>query len=177
MAGSILIDTKKEAIKNTFDGKIFQKIRGTWVKFEHTMFRSIEAPEEAEEGDVWLSNEDNNLYLYDGINWNVTNRTLYFTEVPLTSDDGNNNDYNVLSGIIQVAPIVKFGSAEETPDTAIPYAYINKTDRRLHVVCEMGDYIVNYANEEPARVNSLANALINDTTIYPELSLRKTINH
>ena len=57
-----------------------------------------------------------------------------------------------------------------------PYTYTNKTDKRLHVVNELGDYKVNFDNELPARTNSLANALIIDTNLYPNLPLRKSIN-
>jgi len=175
MAGSIKIDTKEERLENTYDGKIFQKIEGIWKKFQYTMFRGVEEPTEATIGDIWLNDNDNILYNYTENGWENIGRNLFFTEEPIIDDTGNNLDYNVLSGIIQVGPIVKFGDATQD-NLEKPYTYTNKTDKRLHVVNELGDYKVNFDNELPARTNSLANALIIDTNLYPNLPLRKSIN-
>lgn len=176
MAGSILIDNKEEVLENLFDGKIFQKTARGWEKFEHTMFRSEAEPQEAETGDIWLNDTNNILYIYHG-QWKETDRFLYFTEEMMSADDGNIGDYNVLSGIIQVGPIVKFGNAEELTEEDIPYAYVNKADNRLHLMTKLGDYKVNFDGEAPARTNSLAMTLINDTKLYPGLDIRKSINY
>lgn len=177
MVGSVYIDVKNDLVANLFDGYIFQKTANGWEKFTGTFYRSFNEPETAIKNDIWLSDTNNQLYLYSGSAWAVTNRMLYFTEEMLTPDDGNVNDYNVLSGIIQVGPIVKFGSAElfDIKDGEYGFPYVNPTDKKIYVRTDKGDYRLNYANEQPNKSLSLTTALSINNDLYDGLDFRKTV--
>lgn len=178
MVGSVLVDAKRDLVANLFDGRIFQKTAQGWTKFNGTFFRSLEAPQEAVENDIWLSNSDNQLYLYNGSEWQITNRILYFTEEQMDSAEGNLNDYNVLSGIIQVGPIVKFGTAEiiSPKEDIYGFPYVNPVDKKVYVRTDRGDYRLIYEGEEPNKSLSMATALSFNNDLYPVLDYRKTIN-
>ena len=176
MAGSVLIDTKEEMVANLFDGKIFIKKATGWDKYTGNFYRSSTEPSSGANDDIWLNNTNNKLYLYSNSAWVVTNRMLYFTENPMNEDEGNVKDYNVLSGIIEVGPIVKIGDGGEFNEDKVTYDYpfINPADNKLYVKTTKGTYRVTYDKEYPNKSLSMATALSFNNNLYPGLDFRKT---
>ena len=132
MVGSIHIDTKEQMVSNLFDGRIFQKNATGWHKFDHQMYRSVSAPTNAVNNDIWLCDENNTLYLYENNHWVETNRSIYFTEEQADIDTGNINDYNVLSGIIEIRPLIRFGSCEDFDKQGKIIGYVNTSNNYVY---------------------------------------------
>ena len=168
---AITFNNPEQLIHGTYDGYIYQKVLNSsnaevWKKVDIVMYRRNQ-PNTANNGDLYLDDNTNTFYIYNN-GWQELSSNVYFTEAPLNPSEGYLNDYNILSGIYEIRPIVKFGNGENILIKDLPEgsAIVKDGDKRLYVKNSFGLYMVKYRDKTPSNSYSMINAMILNTDLW-----------
>jgi len=175
---AITFENQDQLVKGTFDGDIYKKVLNEnnaeiWQKTNNIMYR-YNRPDEANTGDLFLDDNTNVFYIYNN-GWILLSNNVYFTEEPLTPADGNINDFNILSGIFELKPIVKFGNGNNISELPEGAVIVKDGDKRLYVKNSYGLYMVRYKSKSASSSYSMINAIILNTDLW-KLNIQKHIS-
>lgn len=105
------------------------------------------------------------IYKKDNDEWikiNESANLLILNEIP-TSDIGNNNDIAIINSLLELSPMVKFGTAENI-EKFEGLIYFNEEKNTYCVIGKKGEYELMFLNSAPHTKEMLMSLSLNNKT-------------